>query len=347
MSSTICIESSEPNTPGTSIKASCVNLGTHIQKAVSIDVSTFSLSHASLTSSLDSSTRAVVLSHSDGDNFEQDMTHAISEIRRYEKLHRSPLFVVLSVTGVSFCEEAFLKIGKLVCLTGFDGLLISTPPSVEFIEFIRLQALGLRGRRVKLLVHENCEWLDLVDGIVVVFGALIPRLLAKQKMIFTSDPSLTHNADVLLSPHTDSGTPPTSVPPSPISGHGRSFLLREVAKKLTPATRLIVALSDEGTSVCELSTQGRLAAMKLPTILGLSAAESTCRYMGCLFGVLALQTASFISVQSVVANAIEHAKERGLISTGDEILIVLQPPPVTASTNESCFEGIVQTKIVQ
>ena len=66
--------------------------------------------------------------------------------------------------------------------------------------------------------------------------------------------------------------------------------------------------------------------------------------MGCLYGVIPLQTASFVSIDTVVMNALSFAKERKLIQDGDEVIVVLQPPQVTASTNEMCFEGIVQKR---
>ena len=72
-------------------------------------------------------------------------------------------------------------------------------------------------------------------------------------------------------------TPPKTVPSSPVSSvsgilvpsqRPRSFLFRELIKNMLQSIRLIIALSDDGMSACEISIESRL---RIPLLLGLSA----------------------------------------------------------------------------
>ena len=345
------------STPGSVRKIACPQIGTGIHRGLSIDISAESTSDSGIRSQLNQDTCAIVLSHSDGDNFEVDVSAALYEIRRYEKDNRRPIFVILSLVHV-VTKDAFLKVCKFIYSNGFDGILIKAPvvDAEASISFIRTEALGLRGRRVKIILDDVAPdfLISEVDGILTntfTPKESISRVLAAQNLIFTFDPSLTDtlSVDLLLSPHVEPSTPATTVPSTPVISSTApklcSFLLREVEKAITGSTRLIVVLSDDGQSAMELSFQSRNRS--LPPILALSAAESVCRFMGCLRGVTALQTPSFISVPSVVSNALDWAKSSGLVEPGDHVVIVLQPPPVTASTNAACYEGIVQSKYLE
>ena len=312
--------------------------------------------------SLDSS--AVILTHAAKDEtFAPDVFSALTTVRNFEKETRSSILVIISLTHVaSYTDEAFSGLCRFVYTNGIDGILIKEVDSTDTIKHIRTVCLGMRGRRVRIIldgVSKMSNFVDHVDGIVVSSGfdtASVTEVLARQKLIFTRDPALTdsHKADLLVTPHEESSTPPTTVPSSPVStsrvrsfSANRSFLYNELIKYMTPRTKLIISLSDDGSTASELSSQTRtLASSRFPPILGLSASESSVRIMGCLYGVIPLQTQSFISIDSVVTHAIAFAKERGLVEAGNEVVVVTQPPLVTASTNQSCFEGVVSKRAV-
>ena len=339
--------------------------GIHLKKAATISTDGVRDEVGIIRPFLTDDISAVLLVHSGNlSTINADTCSAIEEVRRFEKGTRKPIFAILSLVHVgSYVDEAFAGLCKMVYTNGIDAILLGNLDSVDTIKSIKMHALGLRGRRVKILldnVDRLTDTIDHVDGLIATgeFESVWAQdALMKQKLLFTRNPALTDslNVDVVISPHDESCTPPTTVPSSPVSmqrvrslSTGRSYLYAELVKFMTPLTRLIVALSDDGASAAELSVQSRLLAKsRFPLILGLSASESSCRYMGCLYGVVPLQMQSFISINSVVLNAIAFAKERGLVEKGDEMVIVLQPPTVSASTNQSCFDGVVQKRLVE
>ena len=352
MASTLYEALTATSTPIPSMKVSSVRQIGYMKQAVVLDVS----DPTCVGSCTDLSTCAVILTHRALNDFNTNVASALLELRKIEKESKKPIFTILSLTHMSGkSEEDILDACKLVYSSGFDGILVAAPEkdADEYIRFIRSEALGQRGRRVKILIDDFkrgvcsiCE----IDGAIIRSDLESADLLARQKLVFTSSREVADfgKVDVLVSPTEELLTPATSEPSSPQSTYlAKNFLMNEVLKFLVPSTRLIIALSDEGQSVSELSVQSRLIGRRLPMIMGLSAAESVCRYMGCLYGVVALQTPSFISVSSVVKNAIDCARERGLVEAGDQVLVVLHPPPVTASTNETCFDGVVQSRVVE
>jgi len=318
---------------------------------------------------------AAIFSHAANDSFKNDSTIALSEVRKIEKHYGTPIFTVLSMSNFGdFQSVEFQDMCKYVYTAGFDAILITKPEDRETVKFIRNTALGLRGRRVKIFAEKTTD-IDIIqecDGVVITDDddqadpLFCREIISRQKLLFGA----CSVADVVITPlvgeeeirasnHMSSVTPLTTVPSSPSSSRfpsrsvstgsttsRKSLLFKELEKFVKPtSTRLIICLSDDGMSACELSVQSRLfrdsLSTTMPPILGLSASESVARYMGCLYGVIPLQTQSFISVGSVVKNAIEYAQSRNLVAAGDHVVVVTQPPPVTASTNESCFEGVV------
>ena len=301
--------------------------------------------------------RAVILTSSSGQALcSERISDVIRRIRASERELQSSIFVILSLVHVtSFVCDSFANQCRVAYSNGCDAILIQGVDSAATVREIREKSLGLRGRRVRIMLNDESaltEAAKAADGIIMVptFPAHeAVEALSRQKILLTRACGASDllRADMLVCPHEENMTPQTTVPSTPVEAlNVKSFLFKELLQFTTLATRLIVCLSDDGASASELSVQMRLAApWRLPPVLGLSASESTCRFMGCLFGVLPLQTPSFVSVNAVVANAVSFAKERGLIQSGDEIVIVLQPPAVTASTNQSCFEGVVQRRI--
>lgn len=310
----------------------------------------------------------LVLSHALNESFEKDNGRHINAIRKADNEARVSTFVVVSLVDVrDFLSEAFTNACRFVYMNGCDAILINASVRIDDVRSIRKNALGLRGRRVKILVDGNAarEVSNECDGVFVArdsgFDASIcSELLGRQKLLFTRDVNLTDSCmvDILVtSPEEEMSfatTPATTVPSTPLVTSARvgttaplrSFLFKELMKFVTPSTRLIISLSDDGAAVAELSAVSRIQKCQIPPILGLSASESVTRYMTCLYGVIPLQTQSFISVASVVKNAIEFALDRSLIQVNDQVVVVTQPPPVTASTNESCFEGVVFSQTV-
>jgi hypothetical protein len=315
---------------------------------------------------------AAIFAHAANVSFRSDNTFALAEVRKIEKEYGSPVFTILELPQSSvFQSSEFQDLCKYVYSSGFDAILIrasafpDVETGIETVRFIRNTALGLRGRRVKIFI-ENCPEIDIIqecDGVVMRKDCnpmLSADILMKQKLLIGNCGNMT---DVFLAPivtatsqavDMSSVTPLTTVPSSPAATRSissssstttprKSFLFRELLKFLRPSqTRLIVCLSDDGLSASELSVQSRIFGVSsLPPILALSASESVARYMACLYGIIPLQTQSFISVATVVKNATEFAKAKGLVRNGDHVVVVTQPPPVTASTNESCFEGVV------
>ena len=323
---------------------------------------------AGIIQQLDSSCQAVTICHSGVDDDAcADLAALVRGLRAFEKERTVPLFIILSLTERSFpIDDSFMRMCKLAYTSGIDAILVAFVDSSSIIHDIKEKALGLRGRRVKIIVDNVVKVSDAVqaaDGIIAapLMEAHVGReVLMRQKLLFTRtiDRAISLKADAIIvsgGPQ-EIGTPATTVPSSPlmpgvvppIAPGARNFLFNELHKYLSNSTRLIIALSEDGTSVSELSSQYRTLATsrRMPPILGLSASESTCRYMGCLHGVIPLQTQSFVSVNTVVTHAIEYAKGIKIIQDGDEIVVVMQPPPVTASTNEMCFEGVVQKRFV-
>jgi hypothetical protein len=309
------------------------------------------------------SSSVLFFTHALDDSFEKDNARYISSVRKHEKESREATFVVLSLLDMyGFNSESFTNMCRFVYMNGFDAILINASATVDDIRTIRKNALGLRGRRVKIIV-EGCSDRGVIhecDGVVLTrdcgFDAsFCGELLSRQKLLFTKDPNITDSCmvDILISSTAEGVTPATTVPSTPLVTSARvvpsvtrSFLFKEMMKFVTPSTRLIISLSDDGSAVAEISAVSRIQKTQLPPILGLSASESVTRYMTCLYGVIPLQTQSFISVGSVVKNAIEYAVERGYVSSNDQVVVVTQPPPVTASTNETCFEGVVFSQTV-
>lgn len=80
---------------------------------------------------------------------------------------------------------------------------------------------------------------------------------------------------------------------------------------------LIIALTETGSTA-------RLLAKYRPSqpILALSASESTSRHLQITRGVISLQVPSFQGTDHVLRNAIAHAKELGLVKTGDRVVAV-------------------------
>jgi hypothetical protein len=306
--------------------------------------------------------KAVILTHDAEDrNIEADYSDAIRVLRAIEKEQRSAILIALSMTCKSDrVDDDIMNLCRLAYTSGVDAILVSGGISAEMIQEIRTKALGLRGRRLKILldnVSEVNEAVKLADGLIAssqMNSDSAREILRRQKLLLTRRMDQTDmlRADMLIYPVDEATTPATTVPSSPVlgavsptSGLLRSLLMNELGKFLTSSSRLIIALSEEGASVGEMSSQDRISGnRRLPPIVGLSASESSCRFMGCLYGVIPLQTASFVSIDTVVMNALSFAKERKLIQDGDEVIVVLQPPQVTASTNEMCFEGIVQKR---
>jgi hypothetical protein len=326
-----------------------------------------SIDSEGIINQLESSSRSVIVSHSaTSEDARNDISALVRGLRAFEKERTIPLFIVLSLVDMKFpIDDSFMSMCRLAYMAGVDAILIKGVDSSALIQEIRDKALGMRGRRIKIIlddVSKVSDTIQAVDGIIAApyMESYVAReLLTRQKLIFTrsSDRATSLKADVLISSGPqEAGTPSTTVPSSPLISSAmpvlasgfRNFLFNELQKYLTNSCRLIIALSEDGASVSELSSQFRTLATtrRMPPILGLSASESTCRYMGCLFGVIPLQTQSFISVSTVVLHAITHAKEMKIVQDGDEIIVVMQPPPVTASTNEMCFEGVVQKRFV-
>lgn len=290
-----------------------------------------------------------------------DLEFAVKRLRAIEIERGFSLFIMLSLTSTKLLDDDFLTLCRLSYMNGIDSIVIDEVESAEQIQDIRDKALGLRGRRVKIIldmVDNTTEAAKLADG-VIAGPAMRPDdardLLSLQKLVITRrlDQTDKLKADMLLVDSDLSETPATTVPSSPLLSsaiaplRSRNFLLNEVMKFLSSSSRIIIALSDDGMCASELSVQSRISSgngRRLPPIVGLSPSESSCRFMGCLFGVIPLQTQSFVSIDTVVMNAISFAKDRRMIQDGDEVIVVLQPPPVTASTNEMCFEGVVQRR---
>ena len=305
----------------------------------------------------------LICTHALDDSFEKDNAQYIGSIRKEEKNSRNAMFVVLSLVDISgFSSESFTNMCRFVYMNGFDAILINASATTDDIRSIRKNALGLRGRRVKIIV-DGCSDRDIIqecDGVVLTRdsgfdSSFCGELLSRQKLLFTKDPNMTDSCmvDIFISSTTEGVTPATTVPSTPLVTSARvqphvtrSFLFKEMMKFVTPSTRLIISLSDDGSAVAEISAVSRINKTTIPPILGLSASESVTRYMTCLYGVIPLQTQSFISVGSVVKNAIEYAVERGYVASNDQVVVVTQPPPVTASTNETCFEGVVFSQTV-
>ena len=304
----------------------------------------------------------LIFTHAQDESFEKDNTQHITAVRRIEKESRTPLFVILSVIeSRDFKSESFSNMCRFVYMNGFDAILINASAKIDDVRWIRKNALGLRGRRVKIIVDgsSNRDLIQECDGVVLTresgFDSTVcGEILGRQKLLFTMDTTITDSCmvDILVS-SPSLMTPATTVPSTPlvtsarIPPTSRSFLFKEMMKFVTPSTRLIISLSDDGSAVAEISAVSRIQKTQIPPILGLSASESVTRYMACLYGVIPLQTQSFISVASVVKNAIEYAVDRGYVSTNDQVVVVTQPPPVTASTNETCFEGVVFSQSVE
>ena len=308
----------------------------------------------------------MIFTHVLDDSFEKHNMQCIASVRKIEKESRTPIFVALSLVEQSdFASESFSKLCRFVYMNGFDAILINASATVDDVRSIRKNALGLRGRRVKIIVDVTSDR-DLIQECDGVFlsresgfdSTVCGELLGRQKLLFTRDSSMTDSSmvDIFIfsSPSSADGvTPATTVPSTPLVTSARippptkSFLFKEMMKFVTPSTRLIISLSDDGSAVAEISAVSRIQRAQIPPILGLSASESVTRYMACLYGVIPLQTQSFISVASVVKNAIEYAVDRGLVSSNDQVVVVTQPPPVTASTNDTCFEGIVFSQSVE
>lgn len=340
----------------------------YVKKVSQVRVDVESLRPGGIEALLDPDSASAILAHAGKDeSFVSDIAGAVGEIRRIEKERRRGIFVILSLVNVAdYTSEAFVNVCKLVYTNGIDGILVRGALTIDPFRFIRDKALGLRGRRVKILlddVSQISEVVGAVDGVVIsrdmneasACQRLGSDLLSRQSMIWVRNMVQTDNAKadagIASVEHEDLSTPPTTVPSSPISGSvsrssSRSFLFRELTKFVSRSTRLIIVLSDDGMSAWELSVESRKTSTRLPPILGLSASESTCRYMGCMYGVVPMQTQSFVSVNAVVLNAVAFAKDNGLVQEGDEVVVVTQSPPVTASTNESCFEGVVQLRTV-
>ena len=291
-----------------------------------------------------------------------DLASIIRVLRQHEKERRVPIFIILSLLHIEdITSEPFMTMSRLAYSSGVDAICLFGAISSSEVAEVREKALGLRGRRIRIILNDVGKFSDSVqaaDGVIAGEGLesyMARDIISRMKLVFTRNQSKAYSlkADGVLAPLEERGTPATTVPSSPlisqVSPTGpRSFLLNEVKKFLITGTRLIIALSEDGDSVRELSAQFRLqASTRLPPpIIGLSASESTCRFMGCFFGVIPLQTQSFVSINTVVMNAIEFAKEQNMVQPGDEVIVVTQPPPVTASTNEMCFEGVVHKRTV-
>lgn len=303
--------------------------------------------------------RAVMLTSISGEPFDAEhVSRAVKAIRGLEREKHRSLFVIMSLVHVTnFVGESFAEQCRIVYSNGIDAILVKAVESSTIVHEIREKGLGLRGRRVRILLDSIDRFSDAAkaaDGCIVSSSfspAAAIDALSRQKLVLTrcAGQSDSLRADMLVCPQEAISTARTTVPSTPAESSPtlRSFLFKELLKFASLSTRLIVCISDDGLSASELSVQSRLAApWRLPPILALSASESTCRFMGCLYGVVPLQTPSFVSVSAVVANALAFAQERGFVQSGDQIVIVLQPPAVSASTNQSCFEGVVQRRIV-
>ena len=314
----------------------------------------------------DPHSRAIIIEHASSDAEAMlDMTSSIRVLRQWEKERRIPIFIILSLVNFgSPTSDVFLTMCRLAYTTGVDGILLSGDVSAPALSEVREKALGLRGRRIKIILNDVSNFsasVQAADGVIAgqeMESYTARDILSRLKLVFARSACRVDSlkADALIAPLDERGTPATTVPSSPLISQvtpqvpsgPRNFLLNEVNKFLSPASRLIIALSEDGESVRELSVQFRLSGTSrlTPPVLGLSASESTCRFMGCFYGVIPLQTQSFVSINTVVMNAIEFAKEQGMVQAGDEVIVVTQPPPVTASTNEMCFEGVVQKRTV-
>jgi hypothetical protein len=308
---------------------------------------------------------AVIVDHSTrGSESLHELSLCIRSLRILEKERMVPLFICLSLVDLSFSSDILSELCRLAYTNGVDAILLSNTDSAEFLQQIREKHLGLRGRRIKLLLEGVGRFNDAVrvaDGVVasdLMELSVACDIILRHKILLTRKASQSHaiKVDLLIGDREEPSTPATTVPSSPVVPSvmpqmvvgSRNFLLNELSKFLSDASRLIIALSDDGASVAELSAQFRTSwgSRRTPPILGLSASESTCRLLGCMYGVIALQTQSFVSVETVVINAIDFAKRKRLVQEGDEVIIVTQPPPVTASTNETCFEGVVLKRTV-
>ena len=337
------------------LKTSNHHSSSFLKRAYLVDANGYREKASNIQTYYITGTSALILTHSYNEHFDADLYQVIHHARSLEKQNHTPLFVLLALTEVTkFNVDEFRNACKFAYTAGIDGILVHAH-SADAIKYIRADCLGLRGRRTKIFV-ESCKDIATIqesDGVLIdsTFDpSFCSEILSRRMILFTRDPALTDhlNVDLLVSPY-DSSTCPTTMPSTPTStrSSSRSFLFAALLKRLRPSTKLIIALSEDGHSVVELSTHSRISKTRIPVILGLSASESVARFINCVYGVVPLQTQSFISVQSVIRNAMDFAKNKGLVNIGDEVVVVMHPPPVTASTNESCFEGIVQSRIVE
>lgn len=337
-------------------------LSTYMKRAVRIGSPELESGNRTFQEAIAStSTSALIMEFMSEPAGEEMLRGLVSEIRKAEQEHEKPILVVLSLlkSEIAFDTQAFRGICKFTYMTGFDAILVRAFQP-EQVEYVRDECFGLRGRRVKIFV-DNAKDMSVVqasDGVFVddsFSSSVCAEILRRQKLLFTYFASMTDigRTDVLVYPNIGGISPPTTEPSTPVgaalspSSVIKSFLFNELLKFLSPSSsRLIIAFSDDGSSAAELSAQSRSQKRRIPPILALTASESVWRYMGCLYGVIPLRMQSFVSVPTVINQALLHAKSMGLVEPGDMVAIVLNAPPVTASTNETCFEGIVQTRRV-
>lgn len=352
---------------GTSVKPRLpIAPDTYLKRCAVVSVTGARLDVNTILQRFDPNLRAIIIELTGRDEESmQDTSVAVRALRQLEKDRRAPLFITLSLLHAgNISSDSFAAMCRLAYMSGVDGILIRGDVSPSDVSEVREKALGLRGRRIKIILNDVSRFTESVkvaDGIIAT-GEMdstdARSILSRMKLLLTRSVTKTDllKADALIVSLEEGATPATTEPSSPVisqvtpqtSSLPRNFLLNEVRKFLSPGSRLIIALSEDGDSVRELSVQFRLSSTHriTPPILGLSASESTCRYMGLFYGVIPLQTQSFVSVNTVVMNAIEFAKDQGMVQPGDEVVVVTQPPPVTASTNEMCFEGVVQKRTV-
>lgn len=305
-------------------------------------------------------TSAIFLEYMSAHVGEESLRDVISVVRNTERESGKPILVVLSLlkSGVALDSDEFREVCKVTYMVGLDAILVRVS-GPEQVQYIRDECLGLRGRRVKVFSDGTKDMgvIQASDGVFVddsFSASTCAEILRRQKLLFTSFVSMTDlgKPDVLVYPFDGALTPPTTEPSTPIGSMSRplpkSFLFNELLKCVSSVPiKLVIAFSDDGASAAEISTQCRLRKQRIPPVLALTASESVSRYMGCLYGVIPLRMQSFVSVPTVISQALRYAKERGLVRVGESVAVVLNAPAVTASTNETCFEGVVQTRTVE
>ena len=172
--------------------------------------------------------KAVILTHEAANqNIESDYSEAIRVVRAVEKEKRSAILIILSITcKIDRVGDEIMNLCRLAYTSGVDAILVSGIISADAVQEIRAKALGLRGRRVKILldnVSEVNEAVKLADGVIAssqMNSDSAREILRRQKLLLTRRMDQTDmlRADMLIYPVDEATTPATTVPSSPVLG---------------------------------------------------------------------------------------------------------------------------------